>query len=89
MNKPKTTIMATTKGISITGSEIRVKADAYRKTVVVVEDPEMNGLLQAMSWDDIVDFVRGEQVGPNDVFTDEQLERWANQNGYVKSSLIK
>lgn len=77
--------MATTKEISITGSEIRVKADAYRKTIVTVEDPEMRGLLQAMYWDDIVDFVRGERVGPDEVFTNEQLEKWAENNDYVKA----
>lgn len=76
--------MATTKEISITGSEIRVKSDRYGKTVVTIEDPEMEPLLRAIAWDDVVNFVRGEQVGPDEVFTDEQLEKWAEQNGYVK-----
>lgn len=76
--------MATTKEISITGSEIRVKSDRYGKTVVTIDDPEMEPLLRTISWDDVVNFVRGEQVCPSEVFTDEQLERWAENNGYVK-----
>lgn len=76
--------MATTKEIAITGSEIRVRAHDYRKTVVTIEDPEMEPLLRTISWDDVVNFVRGEQVCPSEVFTDEHLERWAENNGYVK-----
>ena len=75
--------MSVTKTISITSSEeVRVKS-YHSKTTVYIENPEVDEMLKEVAWDDIVKFVRGEGVDPDEVFTDEQLHKWAVGNGYT------
>lgn len=75
--------MPKTKELSITGADVRVKADA-NKTIATIESPDTDGVLRSIAWDDVVEFVRGEQVSPDEVFTDEQLEAWAKGKGFVQ-----
>lgn len=76
--------MSKTKELTITCGEVRIVPKQNNRVTLTLEDPEMYGLLGSLPWDDVVEFVRGEQVGPDEVFTDEQLEKWAEDNGYVK-----
>lgn len=77
--------MSATKTISIISSrEVRVTA-YHNKSTIIVDNPEIDEMLKEVAWDDIVEFVRGEKVSPDEVFTDEQLKGWAEENGYVKT----
>lgn len=76
--------MSKTKELTIVCSgEIRVSA-SRNKSTIHIEDPEMDELLKEIPWENVVEFVRGEKVSPDEVFTDEQLEKWAEENGYTK-----
>lgn len=70
--------------LTITCGEVRIVPKRNNIVTLTLEDPEMDGLLKNIPWDHVVEFVRGEQVGPDEVFTDEQLEKWAEANGYIK-----
>jgi hypothetical protein len=75
--------MSRTKTISITSSEeIRIRS-YHGKTTVYVESPEVDEMLKEVAWDQIVKFIRGEGVGPDEVFADDQLHKWAVENGYA------
>lgn len=76
--------MSETKLLTITCGEVRIVPKRNNTVTLTLEDPEIEGLLREIPWDDVVEFVLGEQVDPDEVFTNEQLEKWAKINGYIK-----
>lgn len=76
--------MSATKTISIvTSEEVRIRA--YRgKSTVCMDNPEVEDMLKEVSFDDIVTYIQSENTSPDEVFTDDQLNAWAEKNGYVK-----
>jgi hypothetical protein len=76
--------MPKTKSISIeTNDEVRITRGRAR-TVVHIDEPDVNELLQGIGHEDIAEYVQWNNYKPDDLFTEEQLRNWANENGYIK-----
>lgn len=76
--------MSKTKEIEIRCNEARIVADNYKIVRIIVDEPVMNDLFQSVVWSDVVEFVQSENPEPGDIFSEEQLEKWAAENGYIK-----
>lgn len=76
--------MSKTKEIEIRCNEVRIVPDGYKKVKIIVDAPEIDVLLQSIEWSDILTFVQSENPKPEDVFSEEQLEKWAESIGYIK-----
>ena len=76
--------MSKTKIIEIvTCDEVRIKPNG-RKTKVIVEDPEVDDMLAGVHKEDLITFIQSEGYTPDDIFDEEKLREWANENGYIK-----
>jgi hypothetical protein len=76
--------MPKTKNISIeTNDEIRIN-HGRTKTIIHIDEPDINELLQGINNEDITDYVQWNNFKPRDLFSEEQLQDWANENGYIK-----
>jgi hypothetical protein len=75
--------MSNTKELSFNCSEVRAGL-WYNRMRVVIEDPNMDELLSCVPMDDLIAHVVGDGNKPEDVFNEEALEKWANENGYTK-----
>ena len=75
--------MPKTKEIEIICDEIRCVPN-NRLVRIVVDSPNIDTLFQSIVWSDIVEFVQSENPNPEDIFSKEQLETWAAENGYIK-----
>lgn len=76
--------MPKTKKIEITTSEEVRMTSSRNKTTVHIEEPEITELMQGINNEDIADYVQWNNFKPGDLFTEEQLRDWANENGYIK-----
>lgn len=76
--------MPKTKKIEITTAEDVRITPCRNKTVVHIEEPEITELMQGINNEDIAEYVQWNNFKPNDLFTEEQLRDWANENGYIK-----
>lgn len=75
--------MSKTKQIEVMTSE-QVRIDRhYNKTKVVVDDPDVNDLIASIAKEDLITYIESE-YSPEDIFNDSDLERWAEENGYIK-----
>jgi len=76
--------MPKTKTLEVsTSDEIRIKA--YRNNVtVIVDDPQIEDMLSKMSSEDIIIWVQGEGYTPDEIFSEKELIKWAEENGFVK-----
>lgn len=77
--------MAKTKELTIECDEVTVKP-MYKNGVVrlIIDSPSIDELLSQIEFDDLVLHVNNETKNPQDVFDVEYLEKWAEENGYVK-----
>lgn len=76
--------MPKTKNITIeTSDEVRI-AHGRTRTLVHIDEPDVNELLQGINNEDISEYVQWNNFKPDDLFTEEQLRDWANENGYTK-----
>ena len=76
--------MSKTKTLSITSSE-EVRISAYHgKSTVHVDNPEIEDMLKEVAWEDIVAYIQGENTTPDEVFEEKDLDKWAEDHGYVK-----
>lgn len=76
--------MSKTKTIEIiTCDEVRIKPNG-RKTTVIVDDPEVDDMLAGVHKEDLIAFIQSEGYSPDDIFDEEKLREWANENGYIK-----
>lgn len=76
--------MPKTKTIEIsTSDELRIKA--YRGSVTaIIEDPQVEDMLAGVHKEDLITFIQSEGYSPDDIFDEEKLREWANENGYIK-----
>ena len=76
--------MSKTKQISIeTSDEVRV-TNSRNKTIIHVDAPDIQELLKEIDSEDIVSFIQWDGYDPDEVFEEEQLHKWASENGYIK-----
>jgi len=75
--------MAKTKEISFTCEEITSKPDGYRKMKLIVDSPDIDELLTEIDDEDLIGHLQG-NFNPEDVFTEKDLKKWAEENGYLK-----
>ena len=75
--------MAKTKEIDITCVSAQINPNGSRAISVSMEEPNIDDLLENIDKDDLTEYVeRNFEV--EDVFSESQLEKWAEANGYVK-----
>lgn len=78
--------MAKTKELTIECDEVTVKYTYVNGRVkAIIDSPDTDGLLGGLEWTDVVEYVKSETNKPDDVFDEEYLEKWAEENGYVKA----
>jgi len=76
--------MTKTKKISITTTdEVRITS-SRNVTTIHVDDPAITELLQEIADEDIAEYVQWNNYKPEDLFDEDALNNWANQNGYIK-----
>lgn len=75
--------MSKTKELIITCSEARIIPNRYNQVVAHIDDPNVNDALLSFHSDDLIEFMSSE-YGVEEVYPKEQLEKWAEENGYIK-----
>ena len=75
--------MSKTKEITFECAEVRIVPSNYYKANITVEQPNTVEVLREIDDEDIVDYVKDE-FEPDEIFSTEQLEKWAESQGYVK-----
>lgn len=66
----------------ITGEEVSVNPNR-NKTSIRIEEPDVNEIISSIDNDDLVTYIQSE-YDPGDVFSEEDLIKWAEENGYIK-----
>lgn len=76
--------MQKTKEITFEGVTATISSDYTPKKVSVkVKDPDISEILEGINNEDLIGWVQSNR-DPEGVFTNEQLEMWAESNGYIK-----
>jgi hypothetical protein len=75
--------MSKTREITFDCEEVRTQSKGYRLEVVINE-PNTDQLLSCIDEKDIISYIVSERNKPEDVFNEEALEKWAEENGYTK-----
>lgn len=76
--------MSKTKEIQVNGSAARIDANTHKLVAVTIEDPDIDELLGSIHETDYIRYVKDNHL-PEDVYDGEQLEKWAEANGYAKT----
>lgn len=78
--------MSKTKELKIEGSAARIEPFRYgqSKISVTVEDPVIDELLVGIHTDDLIAYVSA-NMGPEEIFSTTELEKWAESEGYIKA----
>ena len=77
--------MPKTRELTIMCDEVTIKNNYTHGVKVILDEPDINGLLSELDIDKIYEYVRSETSNnPSMVFDDEYLEKWAEENGYTK-----
>lgn len=74
--------MSKTKEITFTCSAARVEPNRYGQVTMVAEDPNVEEVMNAMDSGDVVEWANGHYI-PSDIFTEEELSKWAEANGFT------
>ena len=61
----------------------QVEGMSSNKVRVTVQDPDTDHILEDIHEEDLGKWIR-ENKSPDDVFSEKQLEKWAEENGYTK-----
>lgn len=76
--------MQKTKEITFEGATATIVSDyAPKKVSVTVKEPNISEIFESMHPQDLKDHVR-ESFNPGQIFKEEDLKEWANENGYIK-----
>lgn len=75
--------MAKTKELVIICGEARIVPNRYNQVVCHIDDPDVNDSLLSYHSDDLIQFVNN-NYGLEEVYSKEELEKWATENGYTK-----
>lgn len=78
--------MAKTTDITVKGTSAKVwsrQADGFQ--VAQVENPDVRHLLLGINTDDLVEYVR-EYIAVEEIYSETELTKWAEANGYSKSN---
>lgn len=59
--------------------------ESYNTQLVWVDaaEPDVDHILEDIHHDDLSEWIQ-ENKKPEDIFTERQLEKWAEENGYIK-----
>lgn len=77
--------MAKTISLEFTGCRVTIDPCGYNEVTVAVTGPDIDTILENIHKDDITGYAK-DAFEPEDIFSETQLERWAEANGYVKST---
>lgn len=76
--------MSKTKELTIECKSVNIEPDyTPKKVIVTLFEPNINDMLAGMDRMDLVEWMC-ENHSPQDIFADNQLKKWAEQNGYIK-----
>jgi len=75
--------MSKTKLLVIACTEARVVPNGRNMVTVHIDEPHVGDALTSFSSEDIVSYVASE-YGPDEVFEEKDLQKWAEENGYIK-----
>lgn len=76
--------MSKTKTITIsTSDEVRLTS-RRDKSIVVIDDPEIEEMLADVKKEDIIAHIQSQNYKPEEVFEEEDLINWAHSHGYIK-----
>lgn len=76
--------MSKTKRITVIGSSATIETNTIHTVSMLVEDPNIEDLLSDIETEDLSDYLQA-NINVEDVFSEKELEKWAEANGYVKS----
>jgi hypothetical protein len=76
--------MSKTKEIFINCANVTISPNGGRAISVSLDEPDVDGMLGDVDKDELTEYV-GRSFDPEDVFSETQLDKWAEANGYVKS----
>lgn len=75
--------MAKTTNLEFTSSRVTIDPYGYNEVTVAVTGPDIDTILENIHKDDITSYAK-DAFEPEDIFSETQLEKWAEANGYVK-----
>lgn len=75
--------MATTKSITINCDEAKITPNGSFAVSVEIEGFSVDDLLRTIDEDDLIDWVKRNKY-PEDLFSESELEKWAEGAGYIK-----
>ena len=75
--------MPKTKEIVIIANKVNVETNWNKDVLITLKQPVIHDLLASIDMEDIKDFVRNNKL-PDELFDENELEKWAEDNGYVK-----
>lgn len=86
INNPQKQInMAKTKEIFVNCANVTISPNGGRAISVSLDEPDVDGILGDIDKDDLTEYVeRNFEVDA--VFSETDLEKWAEANGYVKGT---
>lgn len=75
--------MSKTGQIQLACDGVRMEPRSVHNLTVILENPDTDHVLDEIHRDDLATWLQ-DNKSPDDVFTDKQLQQWAEDNGYVK-----
>lgn len=76
--------MPKTRELTIECEEVRIVTTS-RRLRLILDEPDIDDLLAQISLEDLMEHIRSDtQNKPEFVFDVECLEKWAEENGYIK-----
>lgn len=76
--------MPKTKRITINATDEVTITSSRNVTAIRIEEPHIGELLQEISQEDIATHIRSEGYKPEEIFEQDALAVWAEENGYMK-----
>jgi hypothetical protein len=76
--------MSKTKRITVVDSSATTETNNAHTIQMIIEDPNIDSLLDEIETEDLADYLQANK-SVQDIFSENELEKWAEANGYVKS----
>jgi hypothetical protein len=75
--------MAKTNELSFTCSKAEVVSHDGRVVMVTIDEPDIETILMGIHTDDLIEYVQ-RTMGVDEVYSQSELEKWAESEGYIK-----
>lgn len=75
--------MPKTRTITVDCKRIEISPCTHLCIRVTFDEPDLNHIFEDIVQDDLAGYVQNEYT-PDDLFTEKQLGKWAEENGYTK-----